>query len=136
MNLQPEQSRRYFEARLKGQRWGSGAEVKAKCLFHDDRNPSLGVNLEKGVWKCHAGCGEGGLLDFEMKFSRCNRETAKTNIAGLLGDTSAFSQSQTPEAIYQYRDAQGRLVFEKLRYPGKLFVHRKQVGKGGYEYKF
>jgi 5S rRNA maturation endonuclease (ribonuclease M5) len=36
---------------------------------------------------------------------------------------------------YQYHDANGRLVFEKLRYPGKPFVQRKPSGKNGWEYK-
>ena len=50
MTLEPQHARRYFEARLKGQRWRAGAEVKARCPFHDDRNPSLSVNFDKGVW--------------------------------------------------------------------------------------
>ena len=30
-----------------------------RCPFHGDRNPSLSLNLSKGLWKCHS-CGKGG----------------------------------------------------------------------------
>ncbi len=135
MNITPAQSRKYFETRLNGQRFGSGAEIKVRCLFHEDRTPSLSVNLKKGAWKCFAGCGDGGILDFEEKFSKCDRDTARANVAELLGDSKQlFSSAQNPEAIYQYHDAQGRVIFEKVRYSGKRFVQRKPA-KGGYEYK-
>lgn len=126
---------RYFALRLQGQRIGSGPGITAKCPFHDDRTASLSINLEKAVWKCHAGCGQGGLLDFEAKFSSCDHDTAKANIAELLGEKQMFAFSQKPEAVYQYQDANGRVVFEKVRYPGKRFVQRRPDGKGGYEYK-
>src|SRR5438309_1117628 len=135
MTLEPQHARRYFEARLKGQRWRAGAEVKARCPFHDDRNPSLSVNFDKGVWTCHAGCGNGGILEFEEKFSYCDRDTAKVNVAELVGEPVFQGKGEQPEAVYQYRDAQGRVVFEKLRYPGKRFVQRRPTEKGGYDYK-
>src|ERR1700733_12907666 len=95
-------------------------QVQLHCPFHDDRSPSLSVNLRTGVWKCQAGCGEGGLIDFEIKRSNCDRETAKLNIARILG-VDLFRSNGGPEAVYQYRDAQGAVLFEKLRYPGKKF---------------
>jgi hypothetical protein len=133
MNLKPDAVRRYFESRLPGQRLAYTAEVKVRCPFHDDKNPSMSINMEKGVWNCHTGCGGGGLLDFEMKFSSCDLEKAKAHVAEVLGDKQAFFFSQAPEATYQYHDANGRLVFEKLRYPGKRFVQRKPTGKNGWE---
>jgi hypothetical protein len=89
---------------------------------------------DRGIWKCHAGCGEGGLIDFEMKLAACDRETAKTRVAEILG-AQGFRAGEKPEAIYQYQDAAGRLVFEKLRFPGKRFQQRKPNAKGGYEYQ-
>jgi hypothetical protein len=135
MNLKPTQARRYFEARLQGQRIGHGPGITLRCCFHDDRTASLSINLEKGVWKCHAGCGQGGLIDFEQKFSSCDRDTAKANIAELLGEKQIFAFHLKPEAVYQYHDANGCVVFEKVRFPGKRFVQRKPDGNGGYEYR-
>lgn len=126
--------RKYFEIRLSGQRLAMKAKVQVKCPFHRDRTPSLGINLDKGLWKCHAGCGDGGLVAFEMKLSNCDDATAKGNISALLGGMK-LSAGQKPEAVYPYHDAHGRLLFEKLRMPGKRFVQRKPDGKGGYDYK-
>ena len=43
---------------------GNNKQVKVLCPFHDDHKPSLGVNLDKGVYNCFA-CGDGGnALDF------------------------------------------------------------------------
>lgn len=133
-----EQIRRYFEARLQGQRFRGTAEVKVVCPFHKDHTPSLSLNLEKGVWKCHAGCGQGGMIAFEMKFSSCDEAIAKGNIADLIGEKRLFSVGEKPEAVYQYHDANGRLLFEKLRFrtpQGKRFTQRRPDGRGGFEYK-
>jgi putative DNA primase/helicase len=133
--LTPDRIRAYYEARLQGQRFTSRGEVKLRCPFHDDKIPSLSVNLEKGGWKCFAGCGSGGVLDFEMKFSRCDQDTARANVAQLLGEKQMSYITSKPEATYQYLDEAGRLVFEKLRYPGKRFVLRRPDGKDGYIYR-
>jgi AAA domain/CHC2 zinc finger len=135
MNFKPEHVRHYFGIRLQGQRIGSGPGITAKCPFHEDRTASLSINLEKAVWKCHAGCGAGGMLDFEQKFVGCDRDTAKAKIAELLGEKQMFAFNQQPEAVYQYQDTNGVVVFEKVRYLGKRFMQRKPTGKGGYEYK-
>ena len=43
-------------------------EFNMTCPFHSDVEPSLSVNLDKGVWICHAGCGQGGLKGFLAKY--------------------------------------------------------------------
>ncbi len=37
----------------------AGSEYMGLCPFHDDHDPSLSVNTEKGVWHCF-GCGKSG----------------------------------------------------------------------------
>src|SRR5262249_44513264 len=58
----------------------------------------------------------------------CDRETAKRNLGKLLGNSSMFS-GQQPEAIYSYTDEYGRVLFQKVRYPGKRFVIRRPDGE-------
>lgn len=55
----------YFSARLK-LRPGSGPWRSAPCCFHEDKTPSLRVNIETGAFRCF-GCGAkgGDVLDFE-----------------------------------------------------------------------
>lgn len=47
---------------------GSNGWKTAKCPFHEDRSPSLSVNVSTGGFVCHA-CGErgGDVLAFHMK---------------------------------------------------------------------
>ena len=37
------------------------------CPFHSDNVQSCAINLDKGVWICFAGCGQGSLFGFFMK---------------------------------------------------------------------
>jgi len=38
------------------------------CPFHDDENPSLGINNQENYWHCFAGCGGGSVIDFWSKW--------------------------------------------------------------------
>lgn len=38
----------------------------ALCPLHADKTPSFGFNKKSGRWRCFAGCGKGGPLDFIM----------------------------------------------------------------------
>jgi hypothetical protein len=127
----PDLVRRYFEARLPDYKWSGRPQISTRCPFHDDSTASFSLNLDEGVWCCHAGCGNGGILDFEEKFSGCDRDAAKAAVSELL-EMTLGPESEPPEAIYLYRDAPGRVVFRKLRYPGKKFVCERPAvnGKG------
>ena len=133
MTFTPDQSRKYFESRLSGQRLDG--RRNAKCPLHNDRTASLSVNLEKGVWKCHAGCGQGGIIDFEMKLAACDRDTAWARISDILGIKQGRLSSRKIVAVYEYHDVAGRVLFEKVRYEPKEFSQRVPDGKGGYTYK-
>ncbi len=127
--------RRYFESRLAENKLRkSGNGYTALCCFHQDRTPSLSVSFEKGVWKCHSGCGSGGIIEFEQKFSSSDKDAALSKIADIVGE-SHLNFSQAPEAVYPYTDAFGKLLFQVVRYPGKRFVQRHPDGKGGWIYK-
>ena len=34
-------------------------EFSVSCPFHSDKVASCSINIEKGVWICFAGCGQG-----------------------------------------------------------------------------
>ena len=46
-----------------------GKEFVGICPFHDDTHLSCSINLDKGVWICFAGCGQGSLKTFIWKLS-------------------------------------------------------------------
>jgi hypothetical protein len=122
MNFESEHFEKYYATRLSGQNLSRQSTVN--CPLHEDRTASLSVNLEKGVWTCHAGCGQGGMIEFEMKFSSCDAQTAKENVLKICGISE---KSRPPEAVYPYVDEDQNLLYEKLRFPGKKFSQRAKV---------
>ena len=47
-------------------------EFSVKCPFHDDNVASCAINIDKGVWICFAGCGQGSLKTFFSKHLNYN----------------------------------------------------------------
>jgi DNA primase len=54
------------------------------CPFHDDHHPSFGVNTEGNYWHCFVGCGGGSVIDFWMKWQKCDFATAVRELAEML----------------------------------------------------
>ena len=50
------------------------------CPFHDDNVQSCAINLAKGVWICFAGCGQGSLYGFFMKYLHLGYEEVRQRI--------------------------------------------------------
>src|SRR5205809_7696491 len=136
MTLTPEQHRIYFEARLSGQPIAAtGRNVSVCCPFHGDRQASLSIHADKGLWKCFAGCGAGGILEFEKRFSNCDAATAWANIGDVCGINNQNLFRQRPEATYRYVNEDGVVLFEKLRFPGKKFTQRAAGPNEAWTYK-
>jgi putative DNA primase/helicase len=89
------------------ERW-RGAEADIRCPLYDDQHASASINIEKRVWKCQ-GCGAFGTL---------------TDLARELGVEAPVyggnGQGRREVARYDYRNAGGKLLYQKIRYePGK-----------------
>lgn len=44
------------------------SQISILCPFHHDTSESCSINVDKGVWICFAGCGQGGLISFIRKY--------------------------------------------------------------------
>ncbi len=55
------------------------------CPFHSDRNPSFGVNVETGRYKCFSACGGGDIFDFYRKMTGASFSEAKLALARMAG---------------------------------------------------
>src|SRR3954449_9362987 len=71
---------------------GHGEQAKVCCPFHDDERPSCSVNLERGIFHCHAGsCGaKGNVLEFVHRMETKDGEIvslreAAVKLAGICG---------------------------------------------------
>ena len=84
----------------------SGDEWKALCPKHDDTDPSLSINEEKGLYHCF-GCGFSGRL---------------------------YKPRRRQVAEYDYRDENGGLLFQVLRYEPKSFKFRRMDESGSWVY--
>lgn len=54
------------------------------CPFHDDQQPSFGVNAIGNYWNCFAGCGGGDIVSFWMKFKNLDYLNALKELEELL----------------------------------------------------
>jgi hypothetical protein len=114
-----EQFQAYYEARLdRLSRQDAKGEVSTHCPFHDDRTASFSVNMNKGVWCCHAGCGGGNVLQFEMKVSDCDDAEALKAIFDLAGQPFLPAQGEQGgiSARYQYADESGHPLFTVTKF--------------------
>jgi hypothetical protein len=69
---------------------------------------------------------------------RPNGGRSSEDIAKLLHDVVAFERREPrakPVAVYDYTDADGKLLYQVCRYEPKRFGHRQPDGHGGWLYK-
>jgi len=51
---------------------GSNQQYMGKCPFHEDGNPSFAVEMDKGLYYCFAGCGDGNAYQFAERMNLPN----------------------------------------------------------------
>ena len=51
-----------------------------QCPFHEDQVDSCAINTDKGVWICFAGCGQGTLYSFLMKYLNVGYDEAQQKV--------------------------------------------------------
>lgn len=117
MTLTFDQIRRYFEARLE-RSLQPREKVAVLCPFHNDSTPSATVFLSgNGGFNCNGCQVKGNTFQFEARFSNCDMETARKNIAEITGaDLGAAGSIGHCTGVYDYRKADGSLAFQKRRY--------------------
>lgn len=128
---------------------GQGQNPKCKCPFHEDKNPSLSIDLIKGVWKCHAGCGAGSVIDLLAMFEGVTPEQFIKDEILKKDDEFSFETAApvkpkpiaavkhkepdvkpVEEAFYRYTDEIGQLAYEVVRYKPKMFRQRRWENGG------
>ncbi len=101
------------DARRNGTGW------QARCGAHEDRTASLSIAEGRDsavVLYDHAGCATEDVLA----------------AAGLvMGDLFPATEPKLITATYDYRDAEGGLLYQVVRYRPKGFAQRRADGAGG-----
>ena len=120
---------------------GSGNQRTAKCCFHEDKKPSMTINVTDGLWNCQAGCGGGDVITFLAKRKGISPEEfckrlPKNDGNGFVADPRKPEPSVAPKgdivSTYDYRDELGNLVYQVCRMQPKDFRQRRPDGKGGW----
>lgn len=113
----------------------AGKELAGKCPFHEDRRPSFRVNVEKQAWCCDP-CGVGGsVVDFIARIEGVKESEVYKRLAIAIGGGSETQQPQRTTGsgkivkTYDYRDANGGLVYQVCRMDPKDFRQRVPDGK-------
>ncbi|HUW31677.1 MAG TPA: DUF3987 domain-containing protein, partial [Planctomycetota bacterium] len=101
----------------------------AQCPAHDDRRPSLSVGAGddgRALVCCHAGCPTEAVVDalgLRMADLAPPEDNHGCKAGGPTGKIAAH---------YDYRDAEGKLLFRVLRYEPKDFRQVRPDGNGGW----
>ena len=119
-----------FLSHLQGVK-GSGTQYSACCPAHGDTHQSLSVSVGKDgrvLLKCHAGCSTEDIvwaMGIQMK-----------DLFVDITPEQAFQKQGKPQVVatYQYVDAAGQTIAEKLRRADKSFMWRHPDGAGGWAY--
>lgn len=107
-------------------------ELVMNCLWHDDHDPSLRVNVEKQVWRCDP-CNIGGdVFAFVERLRGVDFRTALEELA----ERASLRHPSTPQrrivATYDYCDTLGTVRHQTVRWAPKAFSQRRPDGKRGW----
>ncbi len=109
--------------RLHARRAGKG-KWQARCPSHKDRNPSLSVGEGKDgcvLLKCQAGCRTEAIV-----------AAMGLHMRDLWPEAHAKKEGKPEARHYDYRDANGSLLYRVTRFPDKQFRQSQPDGKGGW----
>jgi hypothetical protein len=127
MSTTPPVSVKDFLAGLKNVR-KRGDQYRARCPAHKDENPSLSIKEDGGriLVKCHAGCATENI---------CSALGLRTNDLFLSCDQVIPANRKKIVACYDYRDENGELQYQIVRYDPKDFRLRRPDGAGGWDHR-
>lgn len=92
-----------------------GKNYVALCPFHPDKNPSLNISKEKGLFHCF-GCGEGGnIYNFVMKIENVGFERAVEMVAKWANvEIPQFEYGEEKKKIYDIHEKLAEYFNKKL----------------------
>jgi putative DNA primase/helicase len=125
----------FYAARIPGFRSNGAANVTVRCVFHDDHDPSMSVNVETGLFNCKVCSARGSPIDFLVLSEGITVGEAIRKLAEIVGGREAAPKATTQErkrlkapwpkkkgwpatALYEYTLDGGAGRALKVRYQG------------------
>ena len=112
----------YYRERVPGLQQ-AGHRWEGRCPVHGgDNRDSFKVNPETGQWFCHSECSRGGnVVQLEAELHHAgDTKAAWAKVCELVGREMARII-----ATYDYNDAEGKLLYQSVRYEPKDFSRRR-----------
>jgi KaiC/GvpD/RAD55 family RecA-like ATPase len=135
MIFAPSEVRSYYAARVPSLKVTGQREWRGPCPVHNGAGLNFAVNAETGLAQCHSQCGRGwDPISLEMELSGVDFPRAKSAVFEIIGRPNVPWEERNVEAIYDYTDAAGKLLYQVLRYHGKTFKQRRPDGAGGWHW--
>jgi putative DNA primase/helicase len=134
----------FYQSFIPSLKLNGRAESMGLCPFHDDKNPSLSVNIESGLYNCFACGAKGDVFQFYQDIKKVDFQTAVRELAAQQGIIDTPPIKGKVVATYEYKALEGKLLYIKERIePGRngrskefVFKHlaennKWQMGRGG-----
>jgi hypothetical protein len=110
----------------------TGREYIGLCQFHRDRNPSMSVNEEKGVFYCHSCGATGDVIDYIMRLDGLSFRQALASLGidhtDVVPRPNNDPLKQAAAQISQWADTQTDRANSLLREIGHRLQLAKQAG--------
>ena len=101
-------------------------EWLVRCPFHDDKTPSMTVNIKTGMYNCFGCSASGDFINFHMKMKNLDFKSALNDLCKSIGVKDIKIEYKIKET-YDYFDAMGEFVSQTIRYEPKKFSQRTKV---------
>lgn len=124
-------------AALEGRARRVGAGHRAPCPAHEDHTPSLSIAEGKdgrALLHCHGGCTPEQILQaLSLTWADLHMSPSAKSTSRVMAERGDYTTTTT----YDYRDEEGTLLFQVVRYAprpgaGKPFAQRRPDGSGGW----
>jgi replicative DNA helicase len=135
MTFTPSQVRAYYAYRFQHLKLTNQREWRMPCPVHQGKDSNFAINSETGLAQCHSRCGRGwDILSLEQELSGLDFPRTKDKVFEVMGLPKVPWDERNVEAIYDYTDESGKILYQVLRYPTtpKQFKQRRPDGAGGW----
>jgi replicative DNA helicase len=131
MTFTQHEVRTYYAGRFPHLKQTSQREWRMACPVHSGKDLNFAINSETGLSQCHSQCGRGwDMISLEQELTGLDFPRAKEKVFESVGRPLVPWEERNVEAIYDYTDEQGKLLYQVLRYHGKEFKQRAPAGEG------
>lgn len=99
----------------------NNSSYQCECPVHRDKKASLTISEDKGklLIHCHAGCETKDILE-EVGLSFNDLGDYKPP---QWRERLEFAQNKQIEAVYDYKDEEGKYLYSKIRFEGKYIIY-------------